>query len=78
MDDFTSLGNLETGARAALPIWIDFMAATRRPGEAALYFDIPNNMRKIPMDPVTGRAVTEGNKGAVKALFISGTEPDGK
>jgi penicillin-binding protein 1A len=77
MDDNTSLGNLETGARAALPIWIDFMAATQ-PDSAAHYFDIPDNMRKILMDPVTGRAVADDHKGAVKALFVSGTEPKGK
>jgi penicillin-binding protein 1A len=71
------LGNLETGARAALPIWIDFMAATQ-PDSAAHYFDIPDNMRKILMDPVTGRAVADDHKGAVKALFVSGTEPKGK
>ena len=54
MDDFTSLGNQETGARAALPIWIDFMAATK-PESTTLHFDIPDNMRKIWMDPATGR-----------------------
>ena len=76
-DDFTPLGNLETGARAALPIWIDFMAATK-PESTTLYFDIPDNMRKILMDPVTGRAAADGDDGAVKALFVSGTEPEGR
>jgi penicillin-binding protein 1A len=74
MDDFSPLGDRETGARAALPVWIDFMAATR-PESTALYFDIPDNMKKVPMDPVTGRAVPDGNGGAVKALFAIGTEP---
>jgi len=74
MDDDSSLGNLETGARAALPIWIDFMAATH-PGSTPLYFDIPARTKKVWMNPATGRAAEPGDHGAVKALFISGTEP---
>ncbi|WP_319408271.1 penicillin-binding protein 1A [uncultured Desulfosarcina sp.] len=74
MDDSSPLGNKETGARAALPVWIDFMAATR-PASTALYFDIPDHMKKVLMDPVTGRAASDSDAGAVKALFVSGTEP---
>lgn len=77
MDDFTPLGNMETGARAALPAWIDFMAATR-PESTALYFDLPDNMKTIWMDPETGRAAGEGELNAVKALFVTGTEPAGR
>ena len=67
-------GDKETGARAALPVWIDFMEATR-PESTTLYFDIPDNMKKVWMDPVTGRGALDGDDGAVKALFVSGTEP---
>jgi penicillin-binding protein 1A len=74
MDDFSPLGDRETGARAALPIWIDFMAATR-PGSATIYFGIPDHMTRVPMDPISGRAATDGDDGAVNALFIEGTEP---
>ena len=74
MDDFTPLGNMETGARAALPIWIDFMAATR-PESSTLYFNIPDNIRKQWMDPVSGRGASANDHGAVQALFVSGTEP---
>lgn len=77
MDDFSPLGDMETGARAALPIWIDFMEATR-PESAASYFDIPDNMKKIWMNPVTGRAAENGDDEAVKALFANGTEPRGR
>ena len=73
MDDYTPLGNMETGARAALPAWIDFMAAAK-PESTALYFDIPDNMIKTWMNPETGRAAEEGEKGAVKTLFVTGTE----
>jgi penicillin-binding protein 1A len=74
MDDASPLGKKETGARAALPVWIDFMEATR-PESTGRYFDIPDNMKKVWMDPVTGRAAAGGGDGRVKALFISGTEP---
>ncbi|MBC2711254.1 MAG: penicillin-binding protein 1A [Desulfosarcina sp.] len=77
LDDFSPLGNMETGARAALPVWIDFIEATK-PELTTLYFDIPDNMRKILMDPVTGRTAEDGDNGAVKALFVSGTEPKGR
>jgi len=76
MDDFTPLGNLETGARAALPIWIDFMAATI-PESTTLYFDIPNHMKKVLIDPVTGRVAEHGGDDVVNALFVNGTEPKG-
>ncbi|MBR9985763.1 MAG: penicillin-binding protein 1A [Desulfosarcina sp.] len=77
MDDSSPLGNEETGARAALPLWIDFMKATR-PESTTLYFDIPDNMRSVWMDPVTGRSAEDGDGDAVKALFVSGTEPKQK
>ena len=73
-DDFSSLGDRETGARAALPIWIDFMAATR-PESEPVYFDIPDGTHKAFMDPVTGRKMDGKEKNAVRALFIDGTDP---
>ena len=77
MDDDTTLGELETGARAALPIWIDFMQATISDG-APLYFSIPDGTRQFWIDPLTGRPASETDKGSVKALFVSGTEPEPK
>jgi penicillin-binding protein 1A len=77
MDDASPLGDKETGARAALPIWIDFMAATRS-GSTPLYFDIPDGTAKIFMDPVTGRQARENDKNAVRALFAKGTKPGKK
>jgi penicillin-binding protein 1A len=72
MDNFSTLGDKETGARAALPVWIDFMAATR-PASAPLYFSIPDGVEKIAMDPVTGRAMGEDSADGVRALFVTGT-----
>jgi penicillin-binding protein 1A len=73
-DDFSPLGDKETGGRAALPIWMDFMAAAG-PESTTPYFSIPNGMRKRRMDPLSGRAVPDGTDGAVAALFVDGTAP---
>jgi penicillin-binding protein 1A len=69
-----TMGDKETGARAALPIWMDFMEAAL-PDESYQYFDLPDNVTKVQMDPATGRLATEGSKYAVTALFKKGTEP---
>ena len=69
-----SLGNKETGAKAALPIWIDFMKAALQ-NEPHQYFDIPDDVSQIRMDPLTGLAQPDGSKRSVVALFKKGTEP---
>ncbi len=69
-----SLGPGETGARAALPVWVAFMqrALAQRAYEA---FDIPDDTVQAFMDPVSGRAVPAGTPGAVRALFRKGHRP---
>ncbi|MGD9181936.1 MAG: PBP1A family penicillin-binding protein [Desulfobacterales bacterium] len=74
-DDGSSLGAKETGAKAALPIWRDFMK-TALQNEPYQYFDIPDDVRQIRMDPITGLAQPEDSKQSVVALFKKGTEPD--
>ena len=74
MDDYSSLGEMETGARAALPIWIDFMETTHFKS-TPLYFGIPDSTVWRWMDPVSGRTVAEADTNTVKALFVSGTAP---
>jgi penicillin-binding protein 1A len=73
-DSFVTLGDGETGARAALPIWIDFMkmAITDAPLQ---YFDIPDDVVSIRIDSLTGRLVSENDPRGVVALFKKGTEP---
>jgi penicillin-binding protein 1A len=73
-DTSESLGNLETGARAALPIWMDFMK-TALSKHTYQYFDIPDDVGQVAMDPTTGFPVDKGNPNAVLALFKKGTEP---
>ena len=69
-----TMGDKETGARAALPIWMDFMG-TALVDEPHRYFDLPDNVTQVRMDPDTGRLASEGSKFAVTALFKKGTEP---
>lgn len=69
-----TLGNKETGARAALPIWIDFMEAALQDASHQ-YFDIPDDVSQVRMDPITGLAQLDDSKPSVGALFKKGTEP---
>lgn len=66
-DDATSLGPQETGARAALPIWMAFMAHAIA-DQPQSYFDVPDGVRTIYMDARSGKTLPDGAKGAVKAL----------
>ncbi|MCP4023919.1 MAG: PBP1A family penicillin-binding protein [Desulfobacteraceae bacterium] len=67
-DDSTSLGKYETGAKAALPIWVDYITKylSDKPYQ---YFDIPDGTKMIYMDPNTGQTLTKGEAKAVKALI---------
>ena len=73
-DQGDSLGKKETGARAALPIWIDFMKVALQ-DEPHLYFDIPDDVNLIRIDPLTGMPQLNDSKSSVAALFKRGTEP---
>ncbi|MCK5508425.1 MAG: PBP1A family penicillin-binding protein [Desulfobacterales bacterium] len=69
-DDSTSLGRFQTGAKAALPIWINFMEKVLFKKEYQ-FFDIPDNTKMIYMDPDTGKIFTKPEKHSdVKALIL--------
>jgi penicillin-binding protein 1A len=67
MDDHTSLGNKETGARAALPIWIDFMktALDELPDDP---FTIPRGVVYAKVDPGTGLLAGPDRPGHVEVF----------
>ena len=73
-DSGDTLGDKETGAKAALPIWIQLMQATLAGGPAQS-FAIPDNVVTVPMNPLTGQLEREETGQAVSALFKIGTEP---
>ena len=67
-DDSASLGKNETGAKAALPIWIDCMKhfLLNRPYQ---YFDIPEGTKMVYINPNTGEMTNSKILGSVKALI---------
>jgi penicillin-binding protein 1A len=67
MDDHTPLGNKETGARAALPIWIDFMkvALTQVPDTP---FNIPRGIVYARVDAKTGLLAGPDERGVVEVF----------
>jgi penicillin-binding protein 1A len=73
-DRFDTLGNLESGARAALPIWMAYMQQVLA-FQPVDYFDIPDDVVRISIDPVSGKAVADDDRNAVTAMFKKGTEP---
>lgn len=75
-DNSDPLGNLETGARAALPIWVDFMETALALDDKPLhYFDIPDDVVRLPIHPATGKVLSGNHPDSVPALFKRGTEP---
>ncbi len=66
-DDSSSLGKYETGARAALPIWVDVMKH-RISDSPWQYFDIPDGTKMVYMDPNTGKLSNKKTGKTVKAL----------
>jgi len=67
-DDYTPLGRLETGARAALPIWADLMNTAWKNYPPAR-FDRPDGITLRHMDPDSGRISMEPTRRSVPALF---------
>lgn len=75
-DQKKSLGNDETGARAALPIWIDFMSGALKesPGED---FKVPPGIIFVPIDKKTGlkAGIDTGCDQIILEAFKRGHEP---
>lgn len=73
-DDIRPLGSQETGAKAASPIWLNFMRSASG-GEAPLDFSVPEGIVRYPIDPATGLLVKEEIPGVLKEYFKEGTQP---
>ncbi|MCP4400890.1 MAG: PBP1A family penicillin-binding protein [bacterium] len=70
-----SLGGKESGGKAALPIWMDFMGETLKdmPPEE---FPVPAGLTFVDIDTATGLLAASGCSGEVfKEAFKKGTEP---
>ncbi len=74
-DDRRSLGETESGAHAALPIWIDFMKEALKP-LPVVGFTIPEGITFVKVDPTTGLLEDEQEgQGSTVELFTKGSEP---
>jgi penicillin-binding protein 1A len=73
-DDKTSLGKDETGARAALPIWLYFMddALKDMPIE---YFSVPEGIILKRVSLETGLPTTDGSQETIIEAFLNETAP---
>ncbi|MFZ0612483.1 MAG: penicillin-binding transpeptidase domain-containing protein, partial [Desulfobacterales bacterium] len=69
-----TLGDRESGARAALPIWMAYMRAALA-SQPVDYFDIPDDTVQVRIEPISGMPAADATPGAVVALFKKGTEP---
>ncbi|MGC4082967.1 MAG: penicillin-binding transpeptidase domain-containing protein [Vicinamibacterales bacterium] len=81
MDDKRkSLGGDEQGAKAALPMWMDFMQAyiaSRTDCDNPPQFQPPGNIVFLAVDKHTGTATGADTPDAITDAFIAGTEPGG-
>ena len=69
-----SLGRGESGSKAALPIWLDFMktALQDRPD---IPFDVPEGIVTVKIDPINGLLARQDDPNAIMEIFRAGTEP---
>lgn len=76
-DQPRSLGSQETGGRAALPMWIEFMQAAlavyKEDKEKSSYQ--PNGLVTARIDPHTGLKVKDSASHGIDEIFIEGTVP---
>jgi penicillin-binding protein 1A len=69
-----SLGDRETGARAALPIWIGVMATALADAQPEDFL-APEDLTFVKIDPATGLLAREDAADAYLDVFRKGTEP---
>jgi penicillin-binding protein 1A len=77
-DKRKSLGAVEQGAFAALPIWMDFMRAYidgRPDKDDPPDFEAPGNIVFLAVDKSNGTVLPAETPGAIHEAFIAGTQP---
>jgi penicillin-binding protein 1A len=75
-DEIHFLGNGETGAHAALPIWVDYMRAALD-GRPIRDFTVPANDKIVwaRIDKETGLLASTDSESTIFQSFIAGSEP---
>jgi penicillin-binding protein 1A len=69
------LGQGESGANAALPIWMDIMKVWIADRKTPPEFTVPANVVFLPIDRYTGAPTDVATPGAINEAFIAGTQP---
>ncbi|MCP3140589.1 penicillin-binding protein 1A [Pyxidicoccus xibeiensis] len=72
-DDNSPLGGSETGGRAALPIWLQFMRVAHE-GLPSREFEVPPGVVQVRIDPVSGLLAGASVPGRLEP-FLEGTQP---
>jgi penicillin-binding protein 1A len=73
-DEIRPLGEKETGAHAALPIWMSYMKTALQP-LPVIPLTIPDGIVFAKIDPTTGLLAPDGGPAGVVEAFAKGTEP---
>ena len=73
-DGMRSLGKVESGAHAALPVWARFMKKALNP-LPVMAFTIPQGIRFAEVDNKTGERTSEPTQNSMTEVFAAGTEP---
>ena len=73
-DDYRQLGSGETGSRAALPMWIDYMRETLKDIPETI-IEKPPGLISIRIDPKTGKPAGADTPGAFFEVFRSKYAP---
>jgi penicillin-binding protein 1A len=73
-DSVRTLGRLESGAHAALPIWTDFMGQSLQ-NLPVMTFTIPEGIQFAQVDTTTGDLPTKTSRHISTEVFRKGTEP---
>jgi penicillin-binding protein 1A len=73
-DDNRPLGYGETGGKAALPMWMDFMSSAM-PRYGAADFSIPEGISSLVINKQTGKTIQPGSEGFLE-YFVTGFDPN--
>ena len=73
-DQPRDLGKSESGAKVALPVWIDFMRVALE-GRPDTGWTAPDSVVSMRVNEKTGEAAAPGDPDGRNEYFIAGTEP---
>ena len=77
LDQKKPIGRDQTGADAALPIWMDVMKAWIGERKEPPKFEPPGNIVFVSVEKGSGNPAEDGAPGAISEAFIAGTQPGG-